>query len=337
MSLDALGPPILRELESELQRQVKRLDHPHTGQFHEMLTYHLGWSGAAAGQNTQGKRIRPLLLLLSTVAAGGEWQPALPAGAAVELVHNFSLVHDDIQDDSPKRHGRPTVWKNWGVPMAINAGDALFVMAHLAVLDLSGHFPPATVLAVARLLQETCLELTRGQFLDMSYEKRAELSVSDYWPMIAGKTAALIAACAQIGAILGGADETLASHYRTFGWEVGLAFQVQDDLLGIWGDEGRTGKSVSTDLVEGKNSLPVLFALGQKRRFAARWAGEPIQPEEVPELTRLLAEEGAREHAQDEARRLTARAHAALEEANPQGPAGSALAELADMLLNRKS
>src|SRR6187401_3751858 len=127
---------LLSQIEQELQKQISRLDSPRTQAFHEMLTYHMGWTGEGAGPEATGKRIRPLLVLLCTAASGGAWEPALPAAAAVELVHNFSLVHDDIQDNSEKRRGRPTAWVKWGAPMAINVGDALFVIANQAITDL---------------------------------------------------------------------------------------------------------------------------------------------------------------------------------------------------------
>jgi len=206
---------LLPYIEQELQRQVARLDSPRSRLFHEMLTYHMGWTGEGAGPEAAGKRIRPLLVLLCAAAcesasrgAAGEveaWQAALPAAAAVELVHNFSLVHDDIQDNSDRRRGRPTAWVKWGAPMAINVGDALFVMSNQAILDLKASYPAETVVRAAEILHTTCLELTRGQFLDMSYEERNDLTVEDYWPMIAGKTAALLSACCHIGALLGGA------------------------------------------------------------------------------------------------------------------------------------
>ena len=125
----------------------------------------------------------------------------------MELVHNFSLVHDDIQDNSDKRRGRPTTWVKWGVPMAINAGDAFFVLSNQAIIDLKENYPAEVVVKAAEILHNTCLELTRGQFLDMSYEEKTDLGVDDYWPMVAGKTAALLSACSHIGALLGGADD----------------------------------------------------------------------------------------------------------------------------------
>ena len=328
---------LLPQIEAELQRQVARLDLPRTKTFHEMLTYHMGWTGEGAGAEARGKRIRSLLVLLSTAACGGNWLHALPAAAAVELVHNFSLVHDDIQDNSPKRRGRLTVWKKWNMPQAINVGDVLFVIANQAMLDLVKSYPTEIVVRAAGCLHDTCLALTRGQFLDMSYEKRNDLRIDDYWPMIEDKTAALTSACTQIGAILGNADETMIEQYRIFGLDLGLAFQVQDDILGIWGDEALTGKSAASDLVEGKNSLPVLYGLSQQGRFAQRWAASAIRPDEVAGVAKMLADEGAFEFARGESKRLTDQALGALKKAKPHGEAGQALTDLARKLLNRES
>jgi geranylgeranyl diphosphate synthase type I len=333
--------PLLSSIESELQKQISRFDTPRTKPFHEMLTYHMGWTGEGAGPEATGKRIRPLLVLLTCLASSGTegaietWQSALPAAAAVELVHNFSLVHDDIQDNSDKRRGRPTTWVKWGMPMAINVGDALFVMSNQAIVDLKGNYPAEVVVKAAEILHNTCLELTRGQFLDMSYEERNDLSVEDYWPMIAGKTAALLSACCHIGALLGGGDETRQDAYRAFGHYLGLAFQVQDDILGIWGDEVLTGKSAASDLIEGKNSLPVLAGLGSNGQFAARWKQGPIRADEVQHLARLLASEGGYETATDAARQMTDLALMSLREADPQGESGDSLFELTDRLLKR--
>ncbi len=335
--MNNLVTTLLPHIESELQRQISRLDEPRTRPFYEMLTYHMGWTGEGAGAEAQGKRIRPLLLLLTyaSTAPAAPLSAAWPAAAAVELVHNFSLLHDDIQDNSEKRRGRIAVWKKWGMPQGINAGDALFVLSNQAIMDLAPAFPAQTVLQAASLLHQTCLDLTRGQFLDISYENRTDLGVEDYWPMIAGKTAALLACCCHLGALLGGADESTQEAYRSFGHYLGLAFQVQDDILGIWGDEAITGKSAASDLREGKKSLPVLYGLGKKGKFAARWTGGPIQPNEVEEAAKLLASESAYAYAHDAAKQMTDLALNSLREADPQGKAGAALTELADRLLKR--
>jgi geranylgeranyl diphosphate synthase type I len=328
--------PLLSSIELELQKQVSRLDQPRTKHFHEMLTYHMGWTGEGAGPEATGKRIRPLMVLLCTAACGEDWLKALPAAAAVELVHNFSLVHDDIQDNSPKRRGRDTVWTKWGAPMAINVGDALFVLSNQAIIDLKENHPAEVVLKAAGILHNTCLDLTRGQFLDMSFEERTDLSTDDYWPMIAGKTAALLSACCHLGALLGGVDEEKQDAYRSFGQYLGLAFQVQDDILGIWGKETVTGKSVASDLVEGKNSLPVLAGLSANKKFAERWRQGPVHAYEVEELAKLLAREGGYETAHEASKQMTDLALLNLREADPQGEAGDALFELAEKLLKRE-
>src|SRR5260221_7558578 len=328
--------PLLSHIELELQKQVSRLDQPRTKPFHEMLAYHMGWIGEGAGPEVTGKRIRPLLVLLTTASCGADWQSALPAAAAVELVHNFSLVHDDIQDNSPKRRGRDTVWTKWGAPMAINAGDALFVLSNQAIIDLKENYLAEVVVKAAELLHNACLDLTRGQYLDMSYEERKDLSIEDYWPMISGKTSALLIACCQIGALLGGADKEKREAYRSFGHYIGLAFQVQDDILGIWGNEKLTGKSAASDLVEGKNSLPVLAGLRKKGKFAERWVQGPIKPDEVEEVARLLASEDGYGFAKEASIQMTDMAINSLREADLQGEAGEALFELTNKLLNRE-
>ena len=338
---------MLEAIEEELQRQVARLDQPRTKQFHEMLTYHMGWTGEGAGAEATGKRIRPLLVLLASASFGLEgkkdekeidpyWLHAKSAAAAIELIHNFSLVHDDIQDNSDKRRGRNTVWVNWGAPMAINVGDALFVIANQAILDLAEYYPAEVVIKAAGILNNSCLDLTRGQFLDMSYEERNDLGIDEYWLMVGGKTSALMAACTHIGALLGNASETEQEAYRLFGWHLGLAFQVQDDILGIWGDELITGKSAASDLVEGKNSLPVLYGLGKRGKFAERWAQGSITASEVKDVAMQLEIEGGKKYAEEISIKETQKALAYLDQANPRGEAGAAMHQLANMLLKRK-
>jgi geranylgeranyl diphosphate synthase type I len=337
MSLNGFSSPLLLAIEAELKRQVARLDESRTRPFHEMLTYHMGWTGEGSGPETQGKRIRPLLVLLTCAACNADWKSALPAAAAVELVHNFSLVHDDIQDNSDKRRGRDTVWVKWGMPQGVNTGDALFVLSNQAMLDLSPTHPVEIVVKAAKILHDTCLDLTRGQYLDMSYEQSANLTIEDYWAMVRGKTAALLAACCALGSLLSDVDKAVQENYRDFGHYLGLAFQVQDDLLGIWGSSALTGKSVESDLVSGKKSLPVLFGIGKEGPFARRWTDGPVHPEEVNGLAEQLAAEGARLYTQEIADQMTDLALQSLRMANPQGEAGEALFELANKLLTREA
>jgi len=333
MTLANLSAQMLPAIENELRRSVKSVMADGLEPFYGMLTYHMGWEGNE--KVSQGKRIRPLLLLLVTAAAGGEWERALPAAAAVELVHNFSLIHDDIQDGSDLSRGRPTVWKLWGMPQAINAGDAMFAIAHLACLGLSEHVSLETTHICTNLLITTCIKLTGGQYLDISYETQTEITADAYWPMVEGKTAALISSCTEMGAHIAEADRSIIGFYREFGRSLGLAFQVQDDYLGIWGDAALTGKSAESDLVAGKKSLPVLYGLGQNGDFRARWLSGPITAEEVPDIAAMLESEGARQYTLKASSQLTRQALDNLALAEPRGNAGAALEELTHQLLNR--
>lgn len=326
-------------VEEAMQQALAASATPETEELRLMMAYHMGWEGEGAGRQAQGKRIRPLLVLLSCGAEQPEdvdLRSAIPAAAAVELLHNFSLIHDDIQDNSPLRRGRPTVWKKWGVPQAINAGDTMYTLAYRALLGLQRFVPAETALAAQDLLQKTCIALTHGQYLDLSFEQRSSVLLAEYWAMIEGKTAALLAACTELGALAAGAPLEKRSAYREFGRSLGLAFQVQDDLLGIWGDERRTGKSAASDLAAGKKSLPVLYGLEQNGAFAARWQAGPITEAEAVDAAALLEAEGARAFTAAQADAWTERALQNLESAAPQGQAGSLLTDLAHQLLNRE-
>jgi geranylgeranyl diphosphate synthase type I len=337
ITLQKYSEYMLPAIEKEMKQCVAITNRTGLEELYHMLAYHLGWEGPDAGPKASGKRVRPLLVVLTTEAAGSDWEKALPAAAAVELVHNFSLIHDDIQDNSPLRRGRKTVWKKWNISQAINAGDSMFSLAHIALERLQGKIEPELVIKAQSLLPMACLRLTQGQYLDLSYEHRADLVMYDYWPMISSKTASLIATCTELGALIAGADETKVSIYREFGQYVGLAFQVQDDILGIWGDYAVTGNSTESDLVEGKISLPVFYALEHSQTFTNRWQQGSISPEEVPEIADLLKLEGAYDYAQNEAERLTEHALSKLEEAEPAMPAAGALRELAEQLTKRQS
>jgi len=309
-----------------------------TGPLVEMMVYHLGLD--AESVLSQGKRIRPLLVLLCCGSAGPDpegWRRALPAAAAVELLHNFSLIHDDIQDASPTRRGRPAVWKRWGIPQAINAGDAMYTLAYRALLDQRAVSGPEISLEMQRVLQDTCLALTRGQYLDLDFETRRDISLEEYWEMISGKTAALLAACTELGALAAGVSEDRQGAYREFGRSLGLAFQVQDDLLGIWGDESRTGKPSGGDLTAGKKSLPILFGLSQEGEFARRWRTGPVLAEASSGMAAQLDAEGGREFTEAQVRTKTGEAMHFLEEAEPKGEIGELLVFLANSLIRRQA
>jgi geranylgeranyl diphosphate synthase type I len=328
---------MLNAIEEEMQLATRQAAGQGLGQFNHMLAYHLGWEGEDAGPEARGKRIRPLLVLLTCAACCGEWPRALPAGAAVELVHNFSLIHDDIQDNSPTRRGRPTVWRKWGIAQAINAGDAMLTLAHLGLLRLEETVSAQVALQATHILQQACLLLTEGQYLDLAYEAHGNLSLDSYWHMVSGKTAALLSVCTELGALAAGASESTRVACRQFGYSLGLAFQAQDDILGIWGNAALTGKSAESDLVAGKKSLPIVFGIQQNGSFADRWSQGPIQPEEVPQLAAQLEVEGGRDFAMKAASDMTRQSLESLEQANPQGEAGRVLTDLAHELLGRQA
>lgn len=335
MALERFKKIMLPALENELKDIVTLTNLPGYEELNSMLVYHMGWEKESPVTSVSGKRIRPLLVLLSVSAAGGNWKDALSAAAAVELIHNFSLIHDDIQDNSELRRGRPTIWKLWGVPQAINTGDMMFTLAQTAILKLKETTSLSTTVQASIILQESCLQLTQGQYLDMSYESRDDMEIGSYWKMIEGKTAALLAASTEIGALCGNADDNARKSYRDFGYYLGLAFQTQDDLLGIWGDTMVTGKSAESDLITGKKTLPILYGLEQRGEFYRGWKNKGLTIEEIPVLVSLLEIEGAKEYTEMRTNEMTNLALSALENANPTIEAVAALKNLAQNLLSR--
>ncbi len=294
---------------------------PEAPEFKTMLRYPLGWVNEdGTPHNTPtGKRIRPILLLLSAEAAGGHWEAAIPAAAAVELLHNFSLIHDDIQDDSETRHNRPTVWKVWGRANAINAGDAMFALAYRAMARLTETTSPEVALACWQIFNATNLELTRGQHLDMRFEHQTEVTVEEYLSMVSGKTAALVAACAQIGALIGCGNTQTAAHFAEYGSNLGIAFQIHDDILGIWGDPRVTGKSAATDIISRKKSLPVLYGLTHSPALADVYRRETFTDADVTEAVNLLDQAGAQTYTRQNEADYYNRALIALENTGLNG------------------
>jgi len=335
-TMDDIIPTYLAAIEDELYTAVRRANGTGISQLNDMLTYHMGWQGGLKSNKVRGKRIRPLLVLLTCSAAHGDWHKALPAAAAVELVHNFSLIHDDIEDRSPLRRGRPSVWKRWGIPHAINAGDAMFTLAYLQSIRLAEVISPSAALMAVEALQNACLHLTEGQYLDLAFEKRNEVTIDDYWLMVEGKTAALFSASTELGAITASCDDQTQNAYRNFGRLLGLAFQVQDDYLGIWGVTDITGKSNQSDLTARKKTLPILFGLSKTGKFAERWERGSIDPQELNEIINLLESEGGKVFIQAKVTELIDKALNVLEEAHPAGEACENLKNLALNLTNRQ-
>jgi geranylgeranyl diphosphate synthase type I len=317
------------------------------GPFYGMMRYHLGWADAwlRPYDGNPGKRLRPLLCLLSCHAAAGDPTLALPAAAALELVHSFSLVHDDVEDGSPIRRGRSAVWNVWGTAHAINVGDGLFALARLALSHLVARgLPLARAVEAARALDQACLALCEGQFLDMSFEEHTDVDLERYLQMIQRKTAALLAASAQIGAIIATDDASTISLLQSFGENLGMAFQIQDDVLGIWGQEELTGKSTYTDLRDKKKTLPVIHALSQNpgsgdaRRLAALYGSrEPLHEDDIKETLAVLERAHSREYADAVAGQYLELSLDCLGPLGLPAPAEQMLIELALSLVSRRT
>ncbi|MDD5111011.1 MAG: polyprenyl synthetase family protein [Candidatus Altiarchaeota archaeon] len=209
-----------------------------------------------------GKRVRPALLLLACEIVGGSPDKALPAAASVELLHTFTLVHDDMMDHDMERRGRPTVHAIWGDEMGIIVGDTLYSAAFRALMDLKKHkVPEGRILDVMEELIRANAELHEGQILDMLYSKRSDVLEGEYLKMIGKKTGALLESSLRMGAIVGGGSKKEVDALGRFGMCLGLAFQIKDDILGLTADEKELGKPVGSDICEGKKSLPVLHAI----------------------------------------------------------------------------
>jgi geranylgeranyl diphosphate synthase, type I len=329
---------MLTAVQKEMRHILQADTHPPLDHLHGMMQYHMGWLDKEFAPATAktGKLIRPLLVLLTTQAAGGDWHTAVPASAAIELVHNFSLIHDDIEDHSPTRRGRETLWAIWGIPLAINAGDAMFAVAHLALNRLCTTGVSAEIVVQAlRRFDETCLALTQGQQADMLFESRLdEVSVAEYLAMITGKTSVLVSLCTELGALIAGQPPEKVAHYAAFGLNVGLAFQVLDDILGIWGDEALLGKSATTDIATRKKTLPVLYGLAHSPELRALYAQTEAGDDFVPQVVRLLEEVGARPYAEAQAEQYSA---LALQHLHATGGDTAVLQALTEQLLRRES
>ncbi len=267
--------------------------------FYGMMLYHLGLDSTVPGR---GKRLRPLLCALVFEALAGDPRRALPAAAALELLHNFTLIHDDIEDQDPTRHHRPTVWSVWGVPQAINTGDGMYAASRLAVQRLRDRgFPAERILDFASLLDQACVRVCEGQFLDISFETRTDVTAERYRAMVAKKTGALISACAEGAAVLATDDRQVRDALARFGDDYGQAFQAHDDLLGIWGTSERTGKLELNDLTKRKKTLPVVLAFERaspkvREELAALYEPPaPLPPENVERIREILDDLGVRE------------------------------------------
>lgn len=299
--------------------------------FYGQMQYHLGWvnSDFEPVSNNPGKLLRPMLLLLSYEAAGA-WglsqnatylRRALPAAASLELTHNFSLIHDDIVDGDTERRHRPTLWTLWGSSQGINTGDGMFALARLALWGVLQEGVEGEIAArLGAVLDRACLIIAEGQYLDLSFEQREDISVGLYLDMISRKTAALMSAAAEMGGMLGTRESATIAHLRTFGFEIGIAFQVRDDVLGVWASSAELGKTSAGDIYRRKKSLPFLHALEQassedRQTLHRIYLQETaLSAEQVATVLAIFARTGTRDYCLAYLSQRCARARQALNE-----------------------
>jgi geranylgeranyl diphosphate synthase type I len=292
----------------------------------ELLDYHFGYG--AYGPARRGKRLRPQMVMRVATQEGASLDAALDAAAAIEVLHNYSLVHDDIEDRDELRHGRPTLWSQFGLAPALNAGDAMCAISFLVLARAQRLHTAERTLAMIVALHRAHRVMCDGQAADLAFERQTSVGLAEYETMIAGKTAALFGAACELGAYCGGSDSDVAAGYRDLGEAFGMAFQIQDDAMGIWGTEDTTGKTVAHDLVRRKWTFPVVWALGQapgsaRSAVAGAYAsGDAIVPDHALRLADALAEMGAREAA-----RHAIAKHLERIERHRAGPVGNFLLE----------
>jgi geranylgeranyl diphosphate synthase type I len=326
-------PPVLQRYHNEILQELHRVfltQDPARGeqandetllQLYGQMQYHLGWLDQQfrPANGHPGKLLRPTLLLLSYELAWAQehdisstnssdsptlsLRPVLPAAAAIELAHNFTLLHDDIQDGDVERRHRPTVWYVWGIPQAILAGDALIALARLYLWKvLDEGVAPATAVKLGRLLDAALLTLTEGQHLDMSFEQQQQVTLSSYEGMISRKTATLMSCATEMGATPGTSDREIIEGLARFGHALGLAFQVRDDMLGVWATEAESGKQPAGDIYHRKKSLPILHAFqyappdDREALTQIYNQAEPINPEQVQEVLAIFDRSQTREY-----------------------------------------
>ncbi len=283
--------------------------------------------------------MRPILCLMTCEAVGGSPLEAMPAAVAVELVHNFSLVHDDIQDRDRERHQQPTVWTLWGEPQAMSVGNTLYALAGKAALDLAR--PTPVVLQALAKLMNSSLAMLEGQYLDLEFEQRLDVTPQEYLDMISLKTGALIACAMELGSLVGSDDPSMVSLFLQSGRHIGQLFQLRDDVLGIWGDATNTGKAMHSDIQRKKKTFPVVYAFQHATGAGAKtlhrlYQKEQLHGEDVRQVVEVLDATGARQEAHRRASTLADQALDSLRTAELSPGSRRDLEDLVSFLLYRE-
>ncbi|MCH8309463.1 MAG: polyprenyl synthetase family protein [Chloroflexi bacterium] len=287
---------------------------------YDMLRYYMGWvdENGRPHEAMEGKALRPTLCLFACEAVGGAVEMAMPSAVALEFIHNFSLIHDDIQDRDETRHNRKTLWAVWGDPKALVAGNVLRVVADECLHQLlESGLDHERALSAGSLLTEAYLEMIEGQYLDLQYEGRHDIAMSDYLNMISRKTGALIRCSLNLGAVVGAHEQGVADAFKECGRAMGYVFQIIDDVLGVWGDEETTGKPVGADIRRKKNSFPVVYTMEMadhkdQQMLNEIYDKEVLDDTDVESVLEVMERLNVRDHAQNAAEMYAEAAMASL-------------------------
>ena len=308
-----------------------------------MMQYHMGWLDENFNKINHygGKRFRPTICLLTYNSLSGVYDKALPVAAAIELIHNFSLIHDDIEDSDETRRHKPTIWKLWGEAQGINTGDGMHVLSYLAALRLKDRdVSDSRIVDILRILNETVLRLCEGQYLDMSFEEAMDVTVDKYLDMIYRKTGALIRAATEIGALLATENEEIIESFKNFGETIGLGFQIRDDIIGVWEKSESTGKPKASDIINKKKSLPVIHAFeksskDQRAILQEIYSKEKLTDSDVETVLKIMEDVGSYDYAQSIAKKYEDQALKELNKINIDNESMDKIKTLAIFLIRR--
>lgn len=338
-----------RGIPSELKKYRKKVSNSlesyldgKEGKTYDMINYHLGFNGEGSDGNLQGKAIRSSLALYTAEALGGDPEAVLPAALSLELIHNFSLVHDDIQDDDRTRRGRPTVQYKWSPDQAINTGDAIKDLSLLVMIDLSPDGGTEKTLEALGALGKYSLRMIEGQVMDLDYMKRKDVDIDSYLEMICAKTCALLEGAFHLGGIYSPVGKEEIEKLISFGRYLGYVYQIRDDWLGIWGQPEESGKSVLSDIEEKKRSFPVVYALekGQGKELSRLkelyYREGKLGKDKVEEVREILEEIDASVKTNEWAEKYWNHAERHLQETGMADWAKTELGEFGSFLLTRK-
>ena len=325
------------EYEATVEAELRDMFRSRDLALYDMLTYHMGWNAGDEGSPSPGAvngRRYGVACLTACEAVGGDVSTCLPAAAALELLEGFLQIHDDVQSGSPQRAGRDAVWWKWGPAQAINAGDAMYAMARIAMFRLGerGAGPDSTFRAV-QILDETSLALCEGRFHDLEARERIDVGVDEYLAMASDKGTALYVGAMKLGAHVGGVDESLATALAAFGSKIGLARQIQDDLDELW-----AANEASDEVLNKKKLLPLVYTVENanvsvKRRLGDIYFKRVLDPSDVDAIRDILDESGGKQFSEDMVRDLRREAHAVVDKTDLSASSKEMLNQLAASIL----